>query len=181
VIRNHYRPLYVKIYTRIRMYVDGNSLNVYRIVKNVSNRRCKEKGQIFYARHTSSVQTKASERGQVIVCVFVLFDKQYALFPCSAAWKIGMDMLFCPYVSCYATPGRIGISSNLVCKEWGPDIVIGIASRYGLDGRGSNPRGDEISCNRPHRSWGHPAACAMGTVSLSRGYAAGAERVELYV
>ena len=71
-----------------------------------------------------------------MVCVFVLFDKQYASFPCSAVWKIGMDMLFCPYVSCSATPGTTGISSKWVCKEWGPDIIIGIASGYGLDGRG---------------------------------------------
>ena len=151
------------------MYVDGNSLHVYRSVKNVSNRRCKERRHTFYARHTSSVQTKASERCQVMVRLFVLFDKQYAFFPCSAAWKTGTDMLYCPYVSCSVTPGTTGISSNLVCKEWGPDVVIGIASRYRLDGRGSNPSGDESFCNRPERSWAHPATCTMGTGSLSRG------------
>lgn len=99
--------------------------------KNISNRSYKEKGNTLCARHTSSIQTKASERVRVTVCIFVLLDKQYVFFLCSAARKIGMDMLFCPYVSCSASPGTNRFSSNLVLQVWGPDIVIDIASRYG--------------------------------------------------
>jgi hypothetical protein len=38
----------------------------------------------------------------------------------------------------------------------GRDGSVGIATRYGLDVRGSNPSGDEILRTRPDRSWGPP-------------------------
>jgi hypothetical protein len=34
--------------------------------------------------------------------------------------------------------------------------IVGIATRYGLDGRGLYPGGDEIFCTRPHRPRGPP-------------------------
>ena len=36
----------------------------------------------------------------------------------------------------------------------GRDGSIGIASRHGLDGRGSNPGRGEVFCTRPDRPWG---------------------------
>ena len=46
---------------------------------------------------------------------------------------------------------------------------VGIATRYRLDSRKSNPGGGEIFSTRPDRSSAHPASYIMGTGSLSRG------------
>jgi len=55
------------------------------------------------------------------------------------------------------------ITSVLLC---GPGSSVGIATRYGLDGLGSNPGGDEIF--RPSRpaQGVHPASCKMGIRSF---------------
>jgi len=45
----------------------------------------------------------------------------------------------------------------------GRESSVGIASRYGMDGPGSNPGGDEIFRNRPQRPSAHPAYYAVGT------------------
>ena len=42
----------------------------------------------------------------------------------------------------------------------GRDNVVGIATRYGLDG--SNPGGSEIFRTRPDRSWGTPSLLYNG-------------------
>ena len=46
---------------------------------------------------------------------------------------------------------------------------VGIATRYGLDGPGSNPGGGEVFCNHPDRPWAHTASYTMSTASLSQG------------
>jgi len=91
-----------------------------------------------------------------------------------------MGMLFCPYTSSSATPGTTGISPNLVWKERGLDIAVGIASRYGLDRGGDRiPVGTRVSAtvqtgpgpNQPPVQW---------VPGLFPGVnAAGAGRVEL--
>jgi hypothetical protein len=40
----------------------------------------------------------------------------------------------------------------------GRDIVVGIATRYGLDGPGYNNDEGEIFSTCPDRSWGQPAS-----------------------
>jgi hypothetical protein len=54
----------VKLYTRIHMYVDGNSLHVHRSVKNVSNRRCRQTDRQTdrQTAHTHFFCTNKSER-----------------------------------------------------------------------------------------------------------------------
>ena len=44
----------------------------------------------------------------------------------------------------------------------GPGSSVGIAIDYGLDGPGSNPGGDEISCTFPDRPWGPPSLLYNG-------------------
>ena len=44
-----------------------------------------------------------------------------------------------------------------------PGSSVGIATRYGLDGPGSNPGGGEIFRTRPDCPWAHPASYTMGT------------------
>ena len=44
----------------------------------------------------------------------------------------------------------------------GPGSVIGIATGYGLDGRGSNPCGGEIFCTCPDQPWGPPSLLYSG-------------------
>jgi hypothetical protein len=41
--------------------------------------------------------------------------------------------------------------------EVGRDGAVGTASRYGLDGPGSNPGGGDIFRTRPNRTWGPPS------------------------
>ena len=41
-----------------------------------------------------------------------------------------------------------------IAVVWDRDSVVGIATRYGLDGRGSNPGGGEIFYTRLDRPWG---------------------------
>jgi hypothetical protein len=50
----------------------------------------------------------------------------------------------------------------------GRDSVVSIATRYGLDGPGSNSSGGEIFRTSPDRPWGHPASYSMGTGSFPR-------------
>ena len=40
---------------------------------------------------------------------------------------------------------------------WGRDSAVGIATRYWLDGPGSNPCGGKIFCTRPYRLSGPPS------------------------
>ena len=47
-------------------------------------------------------------------------------------------------------------------KIMGTDSSVGTATRYGLDGRGSNPSGGEIFRIRPHRPWGPPSLLYKG-------------------
>ena len=44
----------------------------------------------------------------------------------------------------------------------GRDSVVGIATRYGLDGPGSNPGGGEIFCTGPDRPWGPTSLLTLG-------------------
>jgi len=44
----------------------------------------------------------------------------------------------------------------------GPGSSVGIAIRYGLDGPGSNPGGDEIFRTCPDRPWGPPSLLYNG-------------------
>ena len=44
----------------------------------------------------------------------------------------------------------------------GPNSAAGIATRYGLDGPGSNPGGSEIFRTRPDRPWGPPSLLYNG-------------------
>jgi hypothetical protein len=47
-------------------------------------------------------------------------------------------------------------------REVGWDGAVGTASRYGLDGPGSNPGGGEIFCTRPDGPWGPPSLLYNG-------------------
>jgi hypothetical protein len=49
----------------------------------------------------------------------------------------------------------------------GRDSLVGIATRYRLDGQRFESRWGEIFRSRPDRPWAHPASCRMGTGSLS--------------
>jgi hypothetical protein len=49
-----------------------------------------------------------------------------------------------------------------------PGYVVGIATRYGLDGRGSNFGGGEIFRFSPDWPWGPPASYTTGTGSFAR-------------
>jgi hypothetical protein len=46
------------------------------------------------------------------------------------------------------------------------DSVVGIATRYGLEGQGSNPGGARFSAPIQTGSGVHPASCTMGTGSF---------------
>jgi hypothetical protein len=75
------------------------------------------------------------------------------------------------------------------------DCSVGIATRYGLEGSGSNPGGGKIFRTRPDRLWGQPSLlynwCRVffsGVKRLGRGVnhpplsdAEVKERVELYL
>ena len=50
----------------------------------------------------------------------------------------------------------------MYCKDEGRDSSVGIATRYGLDGPGSNPGGGEIFRTRPDRPWGPPSLLYNG-------------------
>ena len=52
---------------------------------------------------------------------------------------------------------------NLVVILWLPDSVVGIATRYGLEGPGIESRWGEIFRTG---SGAHPASCTMGTGSF---------------
>ena len=43
---------------------------------------------------------------------------------------------------------------SFIIDVMGPDSSVGIATRYGLDGPGSNPGGVEIFRTLPDRPWG---------------------------
>ena len=49
---------------------------------------------------------------------------------------------------------------------YGPGSLVGIATDYGLDGRGSNPGGDEIFPPVQTGPGAHLAFCTMGTWSI---------------
>jgi len=61
-------------------------------------------------------------------------------------------------------------------KNIGLDSAVGIATRYGLDGLGSNPGGGEIFRTRPDRPWGPPSHLYNGNQVFPGGKAAGAWR-----
>jgi hypothetical protein len=63
-----------------------------------------------------------------------------------------------------------------ICRHKGRDISVGIATRYGLDGRGSNPGGGEIFRTCPDRPWDSPSLIYNGYWVFLRGKAAGAWR-----
>ena len=48
------------------------------------------------------------------------------------------------------------------CSGVGRDSVVGIATRYGLEVRGSNPGGGEIFRSRPDWPWGPPSLLYNG-------------------
>jgi hypothetical protein len=55
-------------------------------------------------------------------------------------------------------------------SDMGPDSVVGIATRYGLDGPGIESRWQARFSAAVQTGLGaHPASCRMGTGSLSRG------------
>jgi hypothetical protein len=58
----------------------------------------------------------------------------------------------------------------------GRDSSVGIATRYRLDVRGSNPGGGEIFRSRPDRPWGPPSLLYNGYRVIAGGKAAGACR-----
>ena len=47
-------------------------------------------------------------------------------------------------------------------SNWSRDSAVGIATRYGLDGRGSNPGEGEIFHTCPERLWGPPSLLYNG-------------------
>jgi hypothetical protein len=58
---------------------------------------------------------------------------------------------------------------GILSCPWGRDIVIGIATRYGMDGQGIESRcGARFSAPVQTGTKAHPAFCTMGTGSLSR-------------
>ena len=57
----------------------------------------------------------------------------------------------------------------------GRDSSVGLATRYGLDGPGSNPGGCEIFRTRPDRPWGLPSLLYNGYRVFPGGKAAGAQ------
>jgi hypothetical protein len=123
-------------------------------VQTVSNRRYKENGNILYA-----VQTKSKRAGRVMVCVFVLFGKQYAFFPSSAARKIGMDR----YVTL-----SVG---QLFCYTWNARIFIYLGShRVGTGYRNRFSESLRVGRSRIGSPWGreflHPSRPALGPPSL---------------
>ena len=58
----------------------------------------------------------------------------------------------------------------------GRDSSVGIATRYGLTVRGSNPSGGENFRTRPDRPWGPPSLLYNGYRVIPGGKAAGAWR-----
>jgi len=64
------------------------------------------------------------------------------------------------------------ILSHALNAGW--DSVVGIGTRYGLDGPGIDPGGGEISRIRPDRSWGPPSLQLNGYRVFPGGKAAGA-------
>jgi len=58
----------------------------------------------------------------------------------------------------------------------GRDSFIGIATRYGLDGRGSNPGGNEIFRTCPERPWGPSSLLYNEYLVFPGGKAVGAWR-----
>ena len=59
-------------------------------------------------------------------------------------------------------------------KQTGRDSSVGIATRYGLEGPGSNPGGGEIFRTRPDLTWGPPSLLYNGYRVFPGGKAAGA-------
>jgi len=60
---------------------------------------------------------------------------------------------------------RMNVLNSLIS---GRDSSVGIATRYGLDGPGSNPGGGEIFRTRPDRPWGPPGLLYNGYQVFSR-------------
>ena len=92
------------------------------------------------------------------------------------------SVTFCRYLDANETVtpwGGRGDLSEVICTNisscsrlvaGAPDSAVGIATRYGVDGQGSNPvggEGSEIFRTSPDRSWGLPSL-------LYKGKAAGA-------
>ena len=53
-------------------------------------------------------------------------------------------------------------------RRVGRHSSVGIATRYGFDGPGSNLGGGVVLRSRPDRHWGHPASCTLRIGSLFR-------------
>ena len=58
---------------------------------------------------------------------------------------------------------------NLVHHLVGLDNVVGIVTRYGLDGLGSNASQGRISHTYPYQSWGPPSLLHIGYWLIPRG------------
>jgi hypothetical protein len=54
------------------------------------------------------------------------------------------------------------LQNKVMGKAVGRDSSVGIATRYELDGLGSNPGGDEIFRTRPDRPWSPPSLLYNG-------------------
>ena len=61
------------------------------------------------------------------------------------------------------------IIKNPITATWDRDNVGGIATRYGMDGPGSNPARARFSTPVQTGPGAHPASYTMGTGPLSRG------------
>jgi hypothetical protein len=57
---------------------------------------------------------------------------------------------------------HLTIFQNWIENIRGPGSSVGIATDYGLDGRGSNPGGGEIFSQSPDRPWGPPSLLYNG-------------------
>ena len=71
--------------------------------------------------------------------------------------------------------GRMIFTTRLKCV-WGLDRSVGMATRYGLDGPGSNPDGGDIFHTRPERPWGPTRLPHNGYQTFLRAKAAGSWR-----
>ena len=71
---------------------------------------------------------------------------------------------------------HVKYTAQLRAYKGGRDSSVGIATRYGLDGLGSNPGGSEIFRTRPDLPWGPPSLVYNGYRAFPGGKAAGAWR-----
>ena len=78
-------------------------------------------------------------------------------------WRVFLDL-------CYNSPVLILVLIGLSVSS------VGIATRYGLDVRESNPGGGDIFRIRPDRPWGPPSIVYNGYRAFPGGKATGAWR-----